>query len=340
MMTSSYRRQLSFILIVTFLTFTSSSVNATSDFELPVSDPSECKDPNAIWCDEFDFPLNKSIWRYDIGNNGGWGNFEQQSYTTDNVYVDDGYLHIRVVNGDRGYKSSRINTKDTVTFQYVTIEASIKVPDLSGGLWPAFWLLGTSYPDQKGWPECGEIDIAEWGARVAVESNTLHTQVLSAVHYELLELHQNEFSTLIINSTLEPNFKDDFHVYKVDWTPKYVRMFVDNRLVFAKDISNCDLIDQDCTELHDPHYLILNVAVGGTFTGIFNPTTEGGEMLVDWIRVYESSEYGTEVGPPVTVTPCDGPCPINEGDSGATTVRAAGTFWMAAMFVMYSMLVA
>jgi beta-glucanase (GH16 family) len=102
-----------------------------------------CNDFNAIWCDEFDIPgpPNLTLWKYDIGG-GGWGNDEVQDYTSSNAYVgDDGYLHIRVTaeeldnNGGIKYTSSRIHSQGTVTFQYVTLEASIKIPDLTGGLW-------------------------------------------------------------------------------------------------------------------------------------------------------------------------------------------------------------
>jgi beta-glucanase (GH16 family) len=186
--------------------------------------------------------------------------------------------------------------------------------------------LGSSYPERRGWPECGEIDVAEWGSKIAVDSDTLNTQVLSAVHFELFEVHQNEWSTFVLDPTTEQDFVDAFHVYRLDWTPDYVRMFVDDRLIFAKDISTCEMVNEDCTELHEPHYLILNVAVGGVFTGIYDPTSPGGEMLVDWVRAYESTDTtsnGTALlGPPVTFTPCDGPCPINEDrGSGGTTTR-------------------
>jgi len=327
-----------------------------------LSSPS-CHDPKAIWCDEFETPgpPNSTIWKYDLGNNNGWGNAEVQEYTTNNVYVgDDGYLHIQVtVNDDDRkfkYQSSRIHTQGTVTFQYVTLEASIKIPDLTGGLWPAFWMLGTSYPKEKPWPACGEIDIAEWGPKLAVESDTLHTQVLAAVHYEFMDMPRNEYSTFQIldpqqqgqQQQQEQAFHQDFHTYRLDWTPKFVRMFVDDRLVFAKDLSKCEDVGEDCTELHDPQFLIFNVAVGGTFTGVDTPTSSGGELLVDWVRAYEVDDIyldpldntgnndTAKVGSGVVVTPCDGPCPIIEANndelaSGTTTFMTTCTFWMLSM---------
>jgi beta-glucanase (GH16 family) len=171
-------------------------------------------------------------------------------------------------------------------------------------------MLGTKFPDEKAWPECGEIDIAEWGkSQDTVPDVLLHRNVISGVHYELSDNHQNDYYTYALNAT-EPAFHEEFHTYKLDWTPNYVRMFVDNQQIFAKDLFECDTLD--CTELHEPHFLILNVAVGGRFTGISNPTTGGGEMLVDWIRAYDTNLYDTEAGPAVLVTPCDGPCPVEE----------------------------
>src|SRR5437764_8093513 len=46
------------------------------------------------WSDEFDGPANAAPdaakWTYDLGNNGGWGNQELETYTsaTDNVHLD------------------------------------------------------------------------------------------------------------------------------------------------------------------------------------------------------------------------------------------------------------
>ena len=61
----------------------------------------------------------------------------------------------------------RIRTQDKIMFQYGTVEARIRIPDLANGLWPAFWTLGNDI-STVGWPRCGEIDVMEMGESNAI----------------------------------------------------------------------------------------------------------------------------------------------------------------------------
>lgn len=186
-------------------------------------------------------------------------------------------------------------------------------------------MLGHVFGDVE-WPECGEIDIAEWGMKDAIETATLHTKVASAVHYQSTSgQHRNDFDSFTLG-TDEPAFHEDFHKYTLDWTPEYVRMYVDGRLIFQRDLSICDLDDQGCSELQHPHFLILNLAVGGAFTGVSLPTSNGGEMLVDYIRAYDNGSGSFSV----RVTPCDGPCQDLSGVAGTSRSH----FWCILLLVL------
>jgi len=122
-----------------------------------------------IWSDEFGGPVGSSPdpskWTYDVGNNGGWGNNELETYTAlpENSHMDgDGHLVIHVESGSAGYFSARLKSQGLFAVQYGRVEARIKLP-AGQGLWPAFWMLGSNI-DTVGWPQCGEIDIMErWG---------------------------------------------------------------------------------------------------------------------------------------------------------------------------------
>src|SRR5207248_11031640 len=51
------------------------------------------------------------------------------------------------------------------------VTARIKLP-AGQGLWPAFWLLGKSFPP---WPDCGELDVMEnKGSAPAATSSSVH----------------------------------------------------------------------------------------------------------------------------------------------------------------------
>jgi beta-glucanase (GH16 family) len=263
-------------------------------------------DPDAIWCEEFNVPGAPDIrhWKHDLGNNGGWGNYEVQSYNQTNAMVgeDDGKLHIAVTRSGDEFTSARIKTKDKVTFKYVRLEASIRIPNLEGGLWPAFWTIGQNF-DTVGWPACGEIDIAEWGSEEAILNDKLHQLVSGAVHWDSTGngTHAYESDSLTRGAYLNMGY----HIYSLDWTPTTVTMLIDNILIFQQNITEMEAF-------HKPHFVILNVAVGGLFTGVFDPDSLGGEMLVDWIRAYDNGYNST-----VEVAPCE-ECPNDYEESAAT----------------------
>jgi len=221
--------------------------------------------------------LEEKFWSHDLGG-GGWGNNEAQVYNRENSPVTNGELRIHAMKGSDGkYYSSRIQTKGKVEFQYVRLEASIKVSNLEGGLWPAFWMLGSSFSNVD-WPFCGEIDIMELGSAEAIGSEKLHELVLAAMHWNGTPAgeHAFEYGGATANGTVQ-----DFHTYGLDWTPERISMDIDGKDLYSKNITGLD-------QFHKPFFMILNLAVGGLFTGITEPTTPGGVMVVDWIRAYDN----------------------------------------------------
>lgn len=120
-----------------------------------------------LWSDEFDSSSmpDANVWSVDTGG-GGWGNAEIQTYSEDNVKVENGNLVITTTSEKdewvgRTFESGRIRSNTKLEFMYGTVEAKIQVPDVGNGLWPAFWMLGTTFPNVAQWPESGEIDIME-----------------------------------------------------------------------------------------------------------------------------------------------------------------------------------
>jgi len=246
-----------------------------------------------MWSDEFDTgtSLDPEVWSYDLGSNG-WGNQELQDYTSDpeNVRIENGNLVISVREVDfgpngRGFTSARVKTEDKLIFKYATIEARIKVPDLADGLWPAFWTLGNNF-SQVGWPSCGELDVMEMGNAAAISGGTINRSVGSTAHWENDGSHADFGSTLVAPSDLD----DGFHIFRMEWTPDFVATYLDGERIWAFNIQpdSCT----DCTEFHEPHFAILNVAVGGTYTGLLGSEQISAglpaEMLVDYVRIYNN----------------------------------------------------
>jgi beta-glucanase (GH16 family) len=227
-----------------------------------------------LWQDDFtDATLSTNAWSYDVGNGAwGWGNGELQTYTEDtaNVFVEDGLLHI-VANRVDGttFTSGRIHTEDKVLFQYGTIEGRIQWPDNSygGGLWPGFWTMGYNHA-QVDWPKSGEIDIMEGGQGLGVSEGEGNSRVVSGAHWWA----KDAYATYATWEDAPDDLSQDFHIYRLEWTPYNLTTYVDGMQVWKMDI---DTADCDCEEFHQPHFLILSLAVGGGFTSSTGSSSAG-----------------------------------------------------------------
>ena len=227
---------------------------------------------NLVFSDEFntDGAPDPSKWDYNLGA-GGWGNGELQNYTNSptNVSVQGGNLKItaKAQNlGGSNYTSARIKSENKFEFTYGKIEFRAKMPT-GGGTWPALWLLGQNYATNT-WPTCGEIDVMEHRGNFP---NVIH----GTLHYPGVSPGAgNTNSTTILNASTE------FHTYKAIWSPSSIRFYVDNVLFHSVVNTSALLFDSD-------FFLILNVAMGGTFGGAIDPLFTQSTMEVDYVRVYQ-----------------------------------------------------
>jgi beta-glucanase (GH16 family) len=252
-----------------------------------------------IWSDEFDTGAapDSAVWSYDLGA-GGWGNQELQEYTSnsENVRIEDGNLVITVqelINGEAGssFTSARVKTQDKLTFKYGTIEARIRIPDLADGLWPAFWTLGNNF-SRVGWPYCGELDIMEMGSSSAISADVINQRVGSAAHWD----NQGTWASYSRRLDSDSSLDDGFHLFSMDWTPTRITTYIDGKQIWTFYIKSDRCAS--CSEFHQPHFIILNMAVGGNYTGLFdtNQITAAtpAEMLVDYVRIIDNGF--TELG--------------------------------------------
>ena len=238
-------------------------------------------DPAPIWNDEFNCDsLDESSWSYEIGNGEwGWGNNEKQYYTDrpENIYVKDGYLHIRALKEayqGSDYTSARIITKHKKSFTYGTVEARIALPK-GKGIWPAFWMLGENI-DEVSWPKCGEIDIIEAVNEESVVYGTHHWYADGQADYgnSTKEYYGTHYDLDIT----------EFHNYKMTWDSKMMTMYVDDFKYQEIAIDG----DGGIEAFRKPFFFVLNVAVGGQWPGFdIDDSQFPNEMLVDYIRVYK-----------------------------------------------------
>lgn len=238
-----------------------------------------------IWSDEFDgTTLDRNTWIPWIGS--AW-NYELQYYTDreTNIFIQDGKLHLQAhrenYHGYR-YTSARISTDSTrIGWNQGRFEARIKMPE-GIGFWPAFWLMPMGEPS---WPKGGEIDIMEF------RSNEPETTT-GAVHYwrKGCEGTSSQCMTYQVGNHSISNGKlsDNFHIYALEWTDDEFIWYIND---FAFQIVPFSEINADYNPFSQPFYIILNLAVGGTFVDNPNQSTQFPQSLViDYVRVYKWTE--------------------------------------------------
>ncbi len=258
-----------------------------------------------VWSDEFsnsgtaNAQPNPSTWTYDTGTDC-CGNDELETYcawdstagpctpSNPNAYVGtDGYLHIVALNPSANvYTSARLKSQGLFSFQYGRIEASMMLPE-SQGIWPAFWMLGDNIATLP-WPACGEADIMEH-----IDGSNPPPYVGAAPPgYDWIagSVHGGASSSAEVNGSQmyhPAGFSAAaWHTYGMIWTKGQIQYYVDSPTnIYAtfntSNFSGTWPFDQG------PMFIILNLAVGGTWPGNPDSTTVfPSPMLVDYVRIY------------------------------------------------------
>nr|WP_236018665.1 glycoside hydrolase family 16 protein [Hymenobacter sp. BT559] len=246
-----------------------------------------------VWADEFNQagrpdPQN---WGYE---NGFVRNHEVQWYQPANARCEKGLLVIearRESSPNPGYKpgapdwrasrptidytSASLNTQGKHQWQYGRFEMRARIPTHSG-MWPDFWTLGVG----KEWPSGGEIDIMEY-YRGKVLAN-----VASGTAQPYTPKWHSE--TKPLTSFKDPAWAGKFHVWRMDWDTEAIRLYLDNELLNETPLGQTE--NQDGTgfnPMRQPHYLLLNLALGGDNGGPIEPGGLPARFEIDYVRVYQ-----------------------------------------------------
>jgi beta-glucanase (GH16 family) len=152
----------------------------------------------------------------------------EEQYFTDrlkNAEVRDGKLFITADEEEyenRYYTSARLKTHGLAQWLYGRFEIYAKLAP-GQGTWSAFWLLPHNYYEKANWPGCGEIDIME---NVGQMPDTIHGTVHTMKYNHMRGTHKSGTITV-------PDCYREFHLYTIEWTPKDIIWYVDEKEYFS-----------------------------------------------------------------------------------------------------------
>ncbi len=249
-----------------------------------------------VWQEEFEDAgvPDPAFWSHE---KGFVRNNELQWYQPDNASVED---HLLVIEGKREkirnpqydansdnwklsreyaeYSSSSINTRGKFSFQYGVMEVRARL-DTCMGSWPAIWTLGVERP----WPHNGEIDIMEFYryqgqstilANAAWGGEKRYEPIWDSSHTPLEQLLDDM-----------PDWQQRFHVWKMDWTEDYIRLYLNDVLLNEIEVERATQ-DDGFNPFRQPHYILLNLALGSN-GGDPSQTDFPLFYEVDYVRVYQ-----------------------------------------------------
>jgi len=272
-----------------------------------------------IWSEEFNGTvLDSKVWTPYDGNGCqvglcGYGNAELEYYSPRNLTITDvpfeggtralAIQARRERQGSNEFTSGKIDSYNKVQVKYGMVEIRMSTPNLTTGLWPAAWMLGTS---AQAWPRKGEIDIMEMGHKASEWSQSGAPSANHFVGSNIITW--NQAACVPGNETCAAStawktknwyvpatpLVNRFVKYRLYWTDTEMRFTVEDNGV-EHDMYDKPLpVNSDA--LKAPFYLLLNLAVGGNFTDAAAPgdvtAPLPSTMYVDYVRVYQLDGQG------------------------------------------------
>lgn len=172
---------------------------------------------------------------------------------------------------DAPFITGGIFSKDKKGFHRGRLEISAKFGDARGA-WPAIWLLPFN---NERWPDGGELDIVERLHDEPIAHQNVHS-------YFTNRLRKREPRT---NATT-PIRNGEFNTYGVELHPDRVVFLVNGSAVHVYPRIDAPAEEKQFP-FDKPFYLLMDMQLGGAWTGEPNPAHLPVEMHIDWVRFYE-----------------------------------------------------
>ena len=246
-----------------------------------------------VWSDEFnaDGKPDPKNWK---AEKGFVRNHEDQWYQQDNAFCKDGMLIIEArreevknpnyvpdsknwkeQRSSAHYTSASLMTQGMQSFKYGRFEMKARI-DIRPGMWPAFWTLG----NEGEWPANGEIDIMEY----------YRGTILANAVWGSMEKWKGIWSTAKkpVSEFNDPEWSNKFHVWRMDWDEKNIRLYVDDLLLNSIDLEKTyNAKEPHKNPFRQPHYILIGMAIGGDNGGDPSKSEFPARYEIDYVRVYQ-----------------------------------------------------
>jgi beta-glucanase (GH16 family) len=159
-------------------------------------------------------------------------------------------------------------------------EARVKLPKINGA-WGAFWLMSPSQWIMTDEGVIGtEIDIVE----TFDSPRHVYNAALNWNGYGKNRKFANSFASKLPNIDI---YDGEFHVFALDWSPAEYIFYVDGKIFWRVD-GGAQFKNSGINQ--NPNYIKLTME-SGEFSAVLPDDFTSGEMLVDYVRVYNQPRY-------------------------------------------------
>ena len=244
-----------------------------------------------VWSDEFDVDGRPSTanWRYE---QGFVRNEEDQWYQQDNARVEGGVLIIegrREQKANPNYQAGSSDWKRNRQYAEYT-SSSLNTSGLHSWQYGRFEMRGRI--ETRAGPVARVVD-ARQQRRMAVERRGRHHGVLQQPHpgerrVRYVDALQAKWDsvTKTITSFNDPTWSSKFHVWRMDWDDTKIDLYVDDMLMNTTNLADM-LNPNGQSPFRQPHYMLVNLAIGGINGGDPSATPFPTRYEIDYVRVFQ-----------------------------------------------------
>jgi beta-glucanase (GH16 family) len=171
------------------------------------------------------------------------------------------------------YKVATVTTRGKFAQAYTRFEFRAQMPAVErAGVHSALWL----YPEAHtygGWPNSGEIDVAEWWGEHPAN-------VYPSVHYAGETIPQSTGLNCPVSGA-----SSTYHRYAVDWSPSTMRFYYDGQLCWEHAWTpNAPLTGSQ--PFDKPFNVVLTQLLYGVWDAVATGVPNAATLKVDWVRVW------------------------------------------------------